>query len=68
MSDSTDALAMSESSTKTALPNILPFDDRWATWRQKGARHDARSARHMRLLVLMIVLTIGVISALMWLR
>lgn len=68
MSDSIDARAVSESPTNTALPSALPFDERWATWREKGDRQDARSGRHMRLLALLIMLTIGVISALAWLR
>lgn len=68
MSDSTDAHAMSDLPTKTALPRTLSFDERWARWREEGARHDTRSVQHMRLLALIIVLTIGVISALVWVR
>jgi hypothetical protein len=68
MSDSTAAHAMSDLPTKTALPRTLSFDERWATWREEGAGHDARSARHMRLLALIILLTIGIISALVWVR
>jgi hypothetical protein len=39
----------------------LTFDERWAQWQAKGARHDVRVARNMRLIAA-ITLTIGVIS------
>jgi hypothetical protein len=39
----------------------LTLDERWAQWQAKGARHDVRVARNMRLIAA-ITLTIGVIS------
>jgi hypothetical protein len=38
----------------------LTSDERWAQWLAKGARHDVRVARNMRLIAA-ITLTIGVI-------
>jgi hypothetical protein len=38
----------------------LRFDQRWARWQEKGARHDARVGRYMRLAAA-IALTLGVI-------
>jgi hypothetical protein len=38
----------------------LTFGQRWAQWQEKGARHDARVGRSMRL-VAVIALTIGII-------
>ena len=60
MNESRDALSVSQSAVGTAP--TLTFDERWARWQEKGARHDARVARNMRL-VAAIALTIGVIWA-----
>ena len=38
----------------------LTSDERWAQWQAKGARHDVRVARNMRLIAA-ITLPIGVI-------
>ena len=38
----------------------LPFDQPWARWQEKGARHAARVGRYMRLAAA-IALTLGVI-------
>ena len=43
--------------------NALTFDERWARWQEKGARHDARVRRKMRL-VAAVVLLIGLVWAL----
>jgi hypothetical protein len=64
MSQSTDARAVSQSET---VPSTLTSDERWARWQEKGARHDARVDRNMRLIAA-IALTIGVIWALVSLR
>jgi hypothetical protein len=45
----------------------LTFDERWAQWQAKGARHDVRVARNMRRIAA-IVLAIGVIWASVALR
>ena len=66
MSQSTDARAVSQSPTET-VPSTLTSDERWARWQEKGARHDARVGRNMRLIAA-IALTIGVIWALVSLR
>ena len=60
MNESRDALSVSQSLVETAP--TLTFDERWKRWQEKGARHDARVARNMRL-VAAIALTIGVIWA-----
>jgi hypothetical protein len=41
---------------------LLRFDQRWARWQEKGARHDARVGRYMRLAAA-IALTLGVICS-----
>ena len=50
--------------TDTA-PGVLTSDERWAQWKEKGARQDARSARIMRLIasIAALALTIGLIWA-----
>ena len=58
MSEYRDAVVVSPSPAETA-PS-LTFDERWAQWQAKGARHDVRVARNMRLIAA-IPLTIGVI-------
>ena len=60
MNEHRDAIFVSQSPAETAP--ILTFDERWARWQAKGARHDVRVARNMRLIAA-IVLTIGVIWA-----
>jgi len=69
MSESRDALAVSHSRAETA-PKALTFDERWARWLEKGARHDARVRRNMRLIAMIaaIALTIGGIWASVWPR
>jgi hypothetical protein len=58
VSESRDVLTVSESPAGAAA--ALTFEDRWARWEEKGARHDARVARNMRV-ILMLLITIGVI-------
>ena len=65
MSQSRDALFVSPSPGETA-PNMLTSAERWARWQEKGARHDARVARNMRVIAA-IALTIGVVWASVWL-
>lgn len=60
MSEPRDPLSASQSPAETS--NSLTFDERWAQWQEKGARHDARVERNMRW-VAVIALTIGVIWA-----
>ena len=60
MNESRDALSVSQSPAETA-PTVA-FDERWARWQEKGARHDARVGRNMRLIAA-IALTIGVVWA-----
>jgi hypothetical protein len=60
MNEYRDAVLVSQSTVETAP--TLTFDERWARWQAKGARHDVRVARNMRLIAA-IVLTIGVIWA-----
>ena len=57
MNEYRDAVVVS-SSLETAP--TLTSDERWAQWQAKGARHDVRVARNMRLIAA-ITLTIGVI-------
>ena len=58
MNEYRDAVVVSPSLAETAPP--LTSDERWAQWQAKGARHDVRVARNMRLIAA-ITLTIGVI-------
>ena len=44
--------------------NALTFDERWARWQEKGARHDALVRRKMRL-VAAVALLIGFVWALL---
>ena len=46
-------------------PAVLTSDERWAQWKEKGARQDARSARAMRLIwsIAVLALAIGFIWA-----
>jgi hypothetical protein len=60
MGESRNALAVSQSPTETAT--VLSFEERWALWEAKGARHDARTARNMRV-ILALMVTSGVIWA-----
>ena len=53
--------AVDVSPSPAEMEPTLTFDERWARWQAKGARHDVRVARNMRLLIALIVLTIGVI-------
>ncbi len=62
MSESSNALSVSNQPPAGPAPNTLTFDERWARWQEKGARHDARVARNMRLIAA-IALTIGVVWA-----
>jgi hypothetical protein len=63
MNEYRDTVVVSPSPAETTLT----FDERWAQWQLKGARHDVRVARNMRLIAA-IVLTIGVIWASIALR
>lgn len=65
MSEPRDPLSVSQSPAETA--NTLTFEERWARWQEKGARHDARVERNMRRIAA-IALTIGVIWASVSLR
>ena len=65
MNEFSDAVVVSPSPAET-MP-ALTFDERWAQWQAKGARHDVRVARNMRLIGA-IVLTIGVVWASVALR
>ena len=58
MNEYIDAVVVSPSLAET--PPTVTFDARWAQWQAKGARHDVRVARNMRLIAA-ITLTIGVI-------
>lgn len=60
MNEHRDAVLVSQSAVETAP--TLTFDERWARWQAKGARHDVRVARNMRVIAA-ITLTIGVIWA-----
>jgi hypothetical protein len=68
MTDSRTTFSARQSPSETA-GNALTFDERWALWQQKGARHDARVKRKVRLIAA-IALMIGVIWALvsLWSR
>lgn len=59
MSESSNALSVRQPAAVVA-PNALTFDERWARWQEKEARHDARVRRKMRLIAA-IALTIGVV-------
>ena len=59
MSEYRHAVVVSPSPAETTP--TLTFDERWAQWQAKGARHDVRVARNMRLIAA-ITLTIGVIT------
>lgn len=59
MSDYGDAVVVGASPAEVST---LTFDEQWARWQTKGARHDVRVARNMRL-VAAILLTIGAIWA-----
>ena len=43
--------------------DVLTFDERWAQWQEKGARHDARVRRKVRLIAA-VALLIGFVWAL----
>lgn len=57
--------AASHSPADTAA-TTLTSDERWAQWLEKGARHDARIGRNVRLIaaIAAVALTIGLIWAL----
>lgn len=46
-----------------AVGDDLTFDERWAQWQEKGARHDARVRRKVRLIAA-VALLIGFVWAL----
>jgi hypothetical protein len=58
MNEYRDAVVVGPSLAETAP--TLTSNERWSQWQAKGARHDVRVARNMRL-VAAITLTIGVI-------
>ena len=49
--------------TSQTVGNALTFDERWARWQEKGARHDARVRRKVRLIAA-VALLIGFVWAL----
>ena len=55
MNEYRNAVVVSPSPAETVPP--LTSDERWAQWQAKGARHDVRVARNMRLIAA-ITLTI----------
>ena len=57
MNESTRALPASHSRA-VAMVNTLSPNQRWAQWRDQGARHDERVGRNMRLIAA-LALTIG---------
>jgi hypothetical protein len=61
MSESIHTLAVSPFPAEKS-PTPLTFDERWALWQEKGARHDARVARKLRLVVAALA-TLGVVWA-----
>ena len=63
MNASTHALPAKQSRALAAANTLSP-DQRWAQWREQGARHDARVGRNMRLIVA-LALTIGGVWALL---
>ena len=65
MSELKDPLPVSQSARETA--DTLTFEERWAQWEEKGARHDARVERNMRRIAA-IAVTIGVFWASVSLR
>jgi hypothetical protein len=56
MNASTQALPATQRAV--AVANTLSPNQRWAQWRDQGARHDARVGRNMRLIAA-LALTIG---------
>jgi hypothetical protein len=66
MSESRAKVSVSQSPAET-VADPLTFDERWARWQEKGARHDARVARNIRLMAA-IALTMGVIWSFVSLR
>ena len=50
--------------TSQTVGNALTFDERWARWQEKGARHDARVRRKLRL-VAAVALLLGFVWALL---
>jgi hypothetical protein len=58
MNEYRDAVVVSPFPAETV--QTLTFDERWAQWQAKGARHDVRVARNTRLIAA-ITLTMGVI-------
>jgi hypothetical protein len=58
MNEYRDPVVVSPSLAETAP--TLTSDERWAQWQAKGARHDVRVARNMRLIAA-VTLTIGAI-------
>ncbi len=57
MNEYRDAVVVRPSAAATVPP--LTSDERWAQWQTKGARHDVRVARNMRLIAA-ITLTVAV--------
>jgi len=57
--------ALSEPIPRSDGAKTFIFDERWAQWLEKGARHDARIGRNMRLIaaIAAVALTIGLIWA-----
>jgi len=65
MIESEDILMSEPIPHKDTAPADLTSDQRWAQWKEKGARQDARSARAMRLIwsIAVLALAIGFIWA-----
>lgn len=60
MSESRDALLGEPVLRADTAPTPLTPDERWAQWKEKGAREDARSARIMRLIALFAALALAI--------
>jgi hypothetical protein len=63
MNESTHGLPASQSRA-VAVVNTLSPNQRWAQWRDQGARRDARVGRNMRLIVALALAIGGVWAAL----
>jgi hypothetical protein len=65
MMESGDTLVSNPIPHADTAPTDLTSDQRWAQWKEKGARQAARSARAMRLIwsIAVLALAIGFIWA-----
>ena len=54
-----------QAALSTAVPEPVPFDERWAAWQAKGAAHDRAFRRKMRIAAPILIVLAAFVSYLL---